>query len=233
MEIVIASKNKGKIREIKSYFSKLPKVRWLTFEEFESFPEVCEDGKSFIENAELKAKAIAEYTGKLTLADDSGLEVEYLGGKPGVMSSRYAEEDLDLCKNRASNKVNNEMPGIESSEVRTGYGADNKSEEIDRRNRQKLLNQLKDVKDPKKRKARFVCSMVLWDPKSGPIFETIGVCGGFISEREAGSGGFGYDPVFIPEGYTKTMAELDLEEKNKISHRGKALKALREFVEKF
>lgn len=206
MEIVIASKNKGKIEEIKSYFNKLPKIKWLTFEDFESFPEVCEKGNSFIENAELKAKTVAEYTGKLTLADDSGLEVDHLGGRPGINSSRYAEN----CAFDEKNEKNR-----------------------DKKNRTKLLEELKDVKDMKKRKARFICSMVLWDPKSGPIFETLGKCEGFIGEREVGDGGFGYDPIFIPEGYEKTMAQLDIEEKNKISHRGKALEAVFRFVEKF
>lgn len=198
MDIVIASKNKGKIIEIKDYFKKLTNVRWLTFEDFRDFPDVDETGSSFLENARLKAKNIAEHTGKLTLADDSGLVVDYLDGEPGIKSSRYA--------------------GIDAT---------------DDENRAKLLEELKNVDRFEERKARFICSIVLWDPGKGPIFETTGICEGFVGEKEIGSGGFGYDPIFIPQGYRKTMAQLSRGEKNNISHRGKALRALFGFIEKF
>jgi len=198
LQIVIASKNKGKIKEIKSFYNDLMKVEWLTFKNFKDFPDVIEKGKNFLENARLKAKSISLYTGRITLADDSGLEVDFLGGKPGVKSSRYNGENA-----------------------------------TDKQNRDKLLKEMENTKNISERTARFVCSMVLWDPRKGSIFETSGVCEGVIGFEEKGSGGFGYDCIFIPSGYNKTMAQLSLAEKNKISHRGKALKALYEFIVNF
>jgi XTP/dITP diphosphohydrolase len=198
LQIVIASKNIGKIKEIKSCTSGLLKVKWLTFKDFKAFPYIEEKGESFLENAELKAKAISGYTGMTTLADDSGLEVEFLGGRPGVISSRYAGENAS-----------------------------------DKENRERLMAELSDAKKISDRRAKFVCSMVLWEPENGSIFETIGLCGGYIGFEERGTGGFGYDCIFIPSGYNKTMAQLDREEKNRISHRGKAVRAVREFIVNF
>jgi len=198
MEIVIASKNSGKIKEIKSFYSNIKKVKWLTFKDFEYFPDITEKGNTFLENAELKARGISAFTSKITLADDSGLEVDFLGGRPGVLSSRYS--------------------GINTT---------------DKENRYKLLKELENIKEVSLRTARFICSMLLWDPEKGPLFKTNGVCGGFIGFEEKGSRGFGYDSIFIPDGYNKTMAQLSLEDKNKISHRGKALRALYEFIVNF
>ena len=195
MQIVIASKNTGKIREIKSFFSSLQKVQWLTSEDFEKFPDIKEEGKSFAENTRLKARAISLYTNKITLADDSGLEVDFLGGRPGVKSSRYTGADA-----------------------------------TDKENRDKLIGEMKSVRDFSERAARFICSTVLWDPEKGSIFEARGICEGSIGFEEKGTGGFGYDCIFIPSGYNKTMAQLTQDEKNKISHRGKALKAVYGFI---
>ena len=156
MQIVIASKNKGKIKEIKSFYNDLMKVEWLTFKDFKNFPDVIEKGENFLENARLKAKSISLYTGRITLADDSGLEVDFLGGKPGVKSSRYNGENA-----------------------------------TDKQNRDKLLKEMESAKKISERTARFVCSMVLWDPRKGSIFETSGVCEGVIGFEEKGSGGFG------------------------------------------
>ena len=195
MQIVIASKNTGKIREIKSFYHDLPKVEWLTFKDFKKFPDVEEKGSSFLENARLKARSISLHTNRITLADDSGLEVDFLGGRPGVKSSRY-----------------------------TGVDA------TDKRNRDKLLKEMENVKKISDRTARFVCSVALWGPAKGSIFETRGVCEGFIGFEEKGTGGFGYDCIFIPTGYKKTMAQLTQKEKNNISHRGKALRALYKFI---
>ena len=117
MEIVIATKNQGKIKEIKDYEA-CSKIDWLTFKDFEGFPEVDETGSSFLDNAIIKAKSISEFTGKNTLADDSGLIVDALGGRPGVYSSRYA-----------------------------GPGA------TDKKNRDKLLEEIKDIKEPSGRSA--------------------------------------------------------------------------------
>ena len=195
MQIVIASKNTGKILEIRSFFSSLQKVQWLTFKDLESFPEIKEKEESFAENARLKARTISLYTNKITLGDDSGLEVDFLEGRPGVKSSRYAGADA-----------------------------------TDKENRDKLLGEMKNVRDFSERTARFVCTMVLWGPQTGPIFEAKGICEGSIGFEEKGTGGFGYDCIFIPSGYNRTMAQLTQDEKNKISHRGKALEAIYGFI---
>lgn len=196
MKIVIGTKNKGKIREIKSFFTNLPEVEWLTFEDFDNFPDVDEGSISFIENATLKAKSISEHTNTITIADDSGLVVDALGGEPGVESSRYAGENAN-----------------------------------DEENRQKLLGKLENCNSLKDRTARFVCEMILWHPEKGLVKASSGVCEGCIGFKEKGSGGFGYDRLFIPGGYdNKTMAELSEHEKNLISHRGKALKNLKKFL---
>ncbi|HEY4662290.1 MAG TPA: RdgB/HAM1 family non-canonical purine NTP pyrophosphatase [Candidatus Humimicrobiaceae bacterium] len=195
MQIVIASKNSGKILEIQSFFSSLQKVQWLTFKDFESFLDIKEKEESFAENARLKALSISRYTNKITLGDDSGLEVDFLEGRPGVKSSRYARADA-----------------------------------TDKENRDKLLGEMKNIRDFSERTARFICSMILWDPVKSSIFEARGICGGSIGFEEKGTGGFGYDCIFIPSGYNKTMAQLTQDEKNKISHRGKALKAVYGFI---
>ena len=195
MQIVIASKNTGKIKEIKSFYHDLLKVEWLTFKDFKKFPDVKEKGNDFLENARLKARGISLYTNKITLADDSGLEVDFLKGEPGVKSSRYSGTDA-----------------------------------TDKQNRGKLLKEMENARKISERAARFVCSMVLWDPEKGSIFETRGICEGFIGFEEKGTGGFGYDCIFIPSGYKRTMAQLTQNEKNSISHRGKALKAVYRFI---
>jgi XTP/dITP diphosphohydrolase len=196
VKIVIATKNKGKIKEIKGFFHNLPEVEWLTFEDFENFPDIDEGSINFVENATLKAKSISEFTNTITLADDSGLVVDALCGKPGVKSSRYAGENA-----------------------------------TDEENRQKLLGELGNCNSLKDRTARFVCEMILWDPGKGLLKTSSGVCEGCIGFTEKGSGGFGYDSIFIPSDYNnKTMAELSQHEKNVISHRGKALKNLKNFL---
>ena len=198
MNIVIASKNIGKIKEIKSSTCSLSGIEWMTFRDFKDFPDVEENGSSFLENARLKAIAVSDYTGMITLSDDSGLEVDFLGGRPGVRSSRYAGDHA-----------------------------------TDKENRDKLIAELREVKNIYDRTARFVCSMVMRDPKKGTIFETRGVCSGHIGFKEEGTGGFGYDCIFIPSGYRKSMAQLDLNEKNNISHRGKAIEAVCKFIVNF
>jgi len=194
MELVVATRNKDKVREIKELLSDL-KVRVLTYEDFPNFPSVVEDGKSLKENALKKARAIAKFTGKLTLADDSGLEVEALGAAPGVFSSRFAGEN-------ATYEDNN----------------------------QKLLSLLKGV-PPEKRGAAFRCVIAIIDPEGREVVVE-GVCRGRITEKPRGKGGFGYDPVFEPEGSERTFAQMSLEEKNRISHRAKALKKAKEVLRK-
>ena len=197
MEIVIASKNNGKIEEIKTYRDSANGIKWLTYKDFEGFPDVEETGDSFLDNAIIKARSIAEHTGKPALADDSGLIVDAIDGKPGVRSSRYAGPDA-----------------------------------TDKKNRVKLLNALENIKDKSKRNARFICSMILWDPDDGLIFKTDGVCEGMIGFKEKGNRGFGYDCIFIPSGYDRTMAQLGNSEKNRISHRGIALAYFYDFIVK-
>jgi XTP/dITP diphosphohydrolase len=201
MEIVIASKNKGKIKEIRHFFSNIlmpqniQKIKWFSFEDFQDFPDVDEGSKSFVENAKLKAQQITEFTGKTALADDSGLEVDALNGNPGVTSSRYAGPNA-----------------------------------TDDKNRKKLLLELKEISSLEKRSARFKCVMVLCSPGNGFISVSEGVCEGKICFAEKGENGFGYDSIFIPDGFDSTMAELSNPEKNRISHRGKALEELAKFL---
>lgn len=194
--IIIATKNKGKVKEIWHFLKDL-NINLLSLNDFENLPEIIEDGKNFKENSIKKAKIIAETFQKLTLADDSGLEVDFLNGNPGVYSSRYSGENA-----------------------------------TDKSNRDKLLSELAEIKDLNERTARFVCHLVLWDPQRGLLFETDRFCEGWIGFEETGSGGFGYDCIFIPKGFNKTMAQLSKDEKNEISHRGKALKDFTGFINK-
>ncbi|MBM3708168.1 MAG: RdgB/HAM1 family non-canonical purine NTP pyrophosphatase [Actinobacteria bacterium] len=189
--VVIATKNNGKIREIKGFFNDIKKIKLLTFADFKDFPDVTEGSNSFFENAIIKAEEISKFTGKITLAEDSGLEVDALGGKPGVNSSIYAGKSA-----------------------------------TDKDNRIKLLDKLSGFSSLKDRTARFICHMIVWHPKLGMVGKSTGVCEGKIGFKEAGINGFGYDCIFIPEGYNKTMAQLSGREKNSISHRGKALRGL-------
>lgn len=186
-EVVLATGNQGKVRE----FSKLldgvfEKV--ISLKELNNPPEVIEDGVTFRDNALKKARELAEFSGKLTLADDSGLEVQALNGRPGVYSARYS-----------------------------GEGA------TDQSNIDKLLVELGDNDN---RRARFVCVLALVDP-GGEELVVEGFCEGEIMHEPRGEGGFGYDPVFYLPDRELTMAEIDPDEKNKISHRSNALNKLR------
>ena len=164
--------------------------------DFSDIPEIEEDGKTFTENALKKALFYSTYLEQLTLADDSGLEVETLKGMPGIHSARYAGE-------RAS-------PG---------------------QNNQKLLKEMEGI-PTSKRGARFKCVMVLAST-DGRKAVTEGVCRGRIGLKEVGRRGFGYDPLFILPHYGKTMAQISIEEKNRISHRGKALRKMRKILAHF
>ena len=192
--ILVATSNKGKLKEIKQILSDVVHVAFLipssiTTENFDAE----ETGSTFKENALIKAQAYAEKFKYVTLADDSGLEVDYLKGAPGVMSARYAgvgAKDADLC-----NKILKELDGVPFE----------------------------------KRTARFKCVICLYDPKSQKHVFSEGVCEGHIASKPSGSNGFGYDPIFIPEGFApRTIAEFPPEVKNSISHRGRALQALKE-----
>lgn len=191
MKLLLATKNNHKAKEIKEYLTGM-KLELLTLNDFPEFEDIPETGETFEENAWIKAKAAYEKMEICALADDSGLEVDYLNGRPGVYSARYAGE---------------------------------KASDAD--NRKKLLHELANAADHN-RTARFICVMVLYDGIKKSIFR--GICEGSITENERGEDGFGYDPLFIPEGYGKTFAELGIETKNRISHRGKALKQLNGFL---
>lgn len=190
--IVVATGNAGKLDEIRSALS-LPGFEFVSPADLGSEPlDVAETGETFTDNAMLKAKAYHERFGMAALADDSGLVVDALGGRPGVRSSRYAGD-------RAT----------DSDNVR------------------RLLEELNGF-GSEMRAARFQCVVVLID-ETGETFGACGTCEGQIAYRPIGTGGFGYDPIFLPdETPGSTMAELTLAEKNAISHRGKALHALKE-----
>jgi XTP/dITP diphosphohydrolase len=194
MEIIVATKNKGKLVEIKDLLKDLP-VKVSSLEDYPEIPEIAEDKETFLENSRKKAAVVAEATGKWSLADDSGLVVEALKGGPGVRSARYAGRQGDHAANN-----------------------------------RKLLEEMKDVPDGK-RKARFVCAMVITSP-DGRQWDIEERCEGEILRELKGSRGFGYDPLFFIPDKGKTMAELPLEEKNKISHRGKALRHMKEVLKK-
>ena len=195
MKIVIATKNKHKLKEIRAILGKLP-IEVVGLEDFPQAPETVEDGRSFEENALKKAREVFMHTKTWTLADDSGLEVDALNGAPGVRSARYAGEGAtyeQLCK-----KLLGEMTGVPQS----------------------------------KRSARFNCTMVLIEP-SGEEHVVAGLCEGHIGFEMRGDHGFGYDPVFIYDKDGRTLAEVSPEEKNKISHRARALAKIRAVLKKY
>lgn len=191
-KVVLATKNPHKVEEILAILGDIPGIEWLTFREI-SFSDVEEVGETLEENAVLKATAVARETGLPALAEDTGLEVEALGGAPGVRSARFA-----------------------------GAGKDYRA------NNEKLLRLLEGVRN---RRARFRTVAVLALP-DGRMWKTEGVLKGKIAEAPRGEHGFGYDPLFIPEGETRTLAEMLPEEKNVISHRRRALEAMRTILHK-
>ncbi len=193
MELILATNNPHKVREIREVLADLP-IKVLTPEDLGLAVEVEEDADTYVENAAKKARAVAALTGRPALGDDSGLEVEALGGAPGVRSARYAGEGAS--------------------------GADHI---------RKLLEALSGVSFDRRR-AVFRCVLVLAWPDGGE--ETAeGACEGTITFQPMGERGFGYDPVFLIPEYGKTFAQLEPREKHRISHRGRALKRLREILE--
>ena len=189
-KIVFATSNAGKMREIREILKDLC-TEVLSMKEAGVCVDIVEDGETFEDNAVIKAKAVWEKTGGIVLADDSGLEIDYLNGEPGVYSARYMGED-------------------------TSY-------EIKNRN---LIRRLEGVPEDK-RTARFACVIAAVLP-DGKIITTRGTMEGRIAHEPAGAGGFGYDPILMLPEYGKTSAEITMEEKNAISHRGKALRAMKE-----
>ncbi len=197
--ILVATTNPGKVRELRALLGE--GVEWKSLADFPGVEEVKEDGATFAENARKKALGYARATGLWTLADDSGLVVDALGGAPGVNSARFSGE--------------------------RAQGADRKAN--DRRNMEKLLSLLEGV-PRQKRTARFTCCLCLASPEK-VLIETQGLLEGLITEEPAGTGGFGYDPVFLVPQLAKTVAQLGDQEKNAISHRGNAMRKLKPLLQ--
>ncbi len=190
-EVVVATGNPGKLVEIREILGEGA----FTLCSLDRFPEIRmpEEGDDYTENAALKARFVAKATGRPAVGDDSGIEVDALGGRPGPHSARYGGEGLDDAGRVA-----------------------------------KLLGELRDVA-PAARGARFVCVAALATP-DGEVEVARGECPGVILSAPRGASGFGYDPVFQPEGFDVSMAELSAETKNRISHRGRAFVALRDAI---
>ncbi|MBQ3390035.1 MAG: XTP/dITP diphosphatase [Firmicutes bacterium] len=189
MTVIAATGNEHKLRELKEILGKYGMNVISQEEAGFGDVDIVEDGESFDENSFIKAEAIMELSGQIAVADDSGLEVDYLNGAPGVHSARYAGE--------------------------------HKSDED---NNNKLLKELEGV-PAEQRTAQFVSVVTLMYP-DGRMVSARGFCPGQILFEPRGTGGFGYDPLFLPDGQDQTFAEMDQETKNKISHRANALKNL-------
>lgn len=186
MKVLLATHNSGKVRELIELLAD-EEIEVLSVKDIDAWQEVEETGVTFAENAAIKARAGVQQTGLITLADDSGLEVDALNGAPGVYSARFAGEPKD-----------------------------------DERNNDKLLALLEDVPDAL-RTARFRCALVIATPEQEEYL-TEGTVEGIILKQRRGSGGFGYDPLFFIPDFGRTMAELSLAQKNKLSHRALALR---------
>ena len=194
-KIVFATGNKGKVKEIQMILADLG-VEVTTMKEEGIFVDVEENGTTYEENAMIKAREVAKYTDAIVMADDSGLEIDYLNKEPGIYSARYMGED-------------------------TSYRIKNGN----------LIDRLAGVPD-EQRTARFVCAIAAVLP-DGKEFTTRGVIEGRIGYEEKGENGFGYDPIFYVPEFGKTTAELTEEEKNQVSHRGRALEIMKEELKKY
>ena len=196
MKLVLATRNLGKVKELKAMLNadnKHRNIQILTMQDFPDVPEVVEDGDTYQENAAKKATVIADWTGHRTLADDAGLEVDALNGGPGVHSKRWAGEDATDAI-----RIQKLLEAIEGATSRT---------------------------------ARFVAAIAIAEPNDcKDVKVVVGKCEGHITYTPAGESGFGYDPIFVPNGYEKTFAELGESIKNRISHRGEALKLALELL---
>ena len=189
-KIIFASKNKGKIEEVRYILSDLH-TEIISLADINESIDIDENGNSFEENALIKAKQVYEKFNIPTIADDSGLVVEQLNNEPGIYSARYAGE-----------------PSNDSD------------------NNRKLLGELKNYPEP--HHAKFVCAAVYYDGEN--TYTTVGEIKGRIIDEERGKNGFGYDPLFVPDGYSITSAEMEPELKNKISHRFNAFSQLKQLL---
>lgn len=185
MQLLVATRNKDKLKEIRTILADLG-FDILSAADIPGLQEIDEDAATVRDNAVKKAVETARHARLLTLADDTGLEVDALNGEPGVRSARYAGEDVSYHENN-----------------------------------KKLVEKMKDV-PREKRAARFRCVVAIADA-NGLVEVVEGICNGSITETETGGNGFGYDPLFVADGQLKTFAEMQLDKKNRISHRGKAL----------
>lgn len=190
--LLIATKNHGKGVELSEMLSDLP-IHIVSLNDFPGVEGVAETGSSFSENARLKASGYAAATGLTALADDSGLEVDALGGRPGINSARYGGEATDY-----KYKITALLAAMDASE---------------------------------NRRARFVSALAISGPDGNILFETQGVCTGIITDSPRGTGGFGYDPVFVPDSYDLTFGELDGSVKRQISHRARAFRQIIPFLQ--
>ncbi len=189
-ELIVASRNKGKIGEIKGLLADLP-FKVTSLFDYPHIPDIIEDGKTYRANALKKAREVAQATGKMAMSDDSGIEVKALGNAPGIYSARFA-----------------------------GEGASERT-----RNR-KLFAMLKGVPSPK-RQARYRCVIALVDAKGRELGVVQGTCSGYVTTRDIGTNGFGFDSLFLLKRYNKTFGQLPSSLKAKISHRARALKKFR------
>ena len=194
-KIIFATGNEGKMKEIRRILAD-PQLEILSLKDAGIHADIDENGKSFEENAMIKAEAICKMTGEIVLADDSGLEIDYLNKEPGIYSARYMGED-------------------------TSYHIKNAN----------LIKRLEGVPD-EKRTARFVCAIAAVVPGHEPIVVR-GTIEGYIGDKPAGENGFGYDPIFYVPDLNCSTAELSPEEKNARSHRGNALRAMREELKQY
>jgi XTP/dITP diphosphohydrolase len=191
-ELLVATRNRGKIKEIQALLGGLAETV-ICSADVVGLPDTVEDGSTFVENALKKAHEASLFTGLPALADDSGLAVDALDGRPGVYSARYAGEGAGDSANNA-----------------------------------RLLEEMQNVPDGK-RQAAFICALAFVTPDGAERTFT-GRVGGHILAVSRGNGGFGYDPLFLVDGFDRTMAELELEEKNRISHRGQAFRQFRDYL---
>ena len=204
--ILVASTNPGKVAELRAMLD--ADVEWVSLSDFPNIHEIEEDGQSFAENARKKATGYAKATRLWTIADDSGLVIDALGGRPGVNSARFSG-------------FNRLTTGGEKGENRRL---------LDHNNMVKVLKLLEGV-PAEKRTARFVCCLCLASPEK-ILMETEGKLEGFVSKKEKGENGFGYDPIFFVPNLNKTVAQLSREEKNAISHRGNAIRRLKPHLDR-
>ena len=194
MKILLASQNQDKLKELQSLQGDSLQALLPSQVGLSKHFDVAETGKTFKQNAILKAKAYGEKTKLLSLADDSGLIIDYLNGQPGIHSSRFAQGNFPKAC-------------------------------------QKILRLLKNVPQ-EKRTARFICTIALYNPKTKKIKTFTGKAEGWIAFKLQGKGGFGYDPIFMSNALNKTFAQASSKEKNKFSHRAKALEKLKNYLKK-